>query len=98
MQLFPFNGKKQDYQCIEMLFIIRRCGLYTEVASISTQTLALILVYNQVIWFFPHPKEEKSTNKTLNWIKNDKFDFADENRTYQRPIYAFSLKLWVQKT
>lgn len=49
MQLFPFNGKKQDYQCIEMLFIIRRCGLYTEVTSISTQTLALILMYNQVI-------------------------------------------------
>lgn len=80
-----------------MLLFFEDVVFSTGDALVSTQTWALILVYNRVIWFFfSYPEEEKSTNKTLNWIKNDKFDFADENRTYQRPIYAFSVKLGVQ--
>lgn len=80
-----------------MLLFFEDVVFSTGDALVSTQTWALILVYNRVIWFFfSYPEEEKSTSKTLNWIKNDKFDFADENRTYQRPIYAFSVKLGVQ--
>lgn len=74
---------------------------FEDVVFSTEQPLRPWLLFSCIIElfdFFSYPEEEKSTSKTLNWIKNDKFDFADENRTYQRPIYAFSVKLGVQKT
>lgn len=94
LQLFPSGGQKQDYQCIEMLFLIRIwSSCIQRLLRYQLRPWHLFSCIIELFDFFPYPKEEKSTNKTLNWIKNDKFDFADENRTYQRPIYAFSVKL-----